>query len=76
MKYIPDWFPGAGWKQKAKQWRHISDMFVNEPWDLVKNQIVRGFPFVIFLQVELGIKKERRSYDFFYGSNTDREIPR
>jgi hypothetical protein len=54
MKSIPAWFPGAGWKGKANNWRKISHTFVNLPWDEVKKQMVRGF----LSQLHLG----RRSF--------------
>ncbi len=41
MKYIPSWFPGAGWKKKAAYWRHINEIVANDPWNLVKEQMVR-----------------------------------
>ena len=40
MRFIPAWFPGAGWKKKAEYWRKISGQFVHWPWDRVKEQLV------------------------------------
>jgi len=40
MKYIPAWFPGAGWKKKAKYWREIGKYFVHAPWTTVEEQLV------------------------------------
>jgi len=40
MKFIPAWFPGAGWKKKAEYWREISEQFVHWPWNRVKEQLV------------------------------------
>ncbi|KAF5354017.1 hypothetical protein D9756_007058 [Leucocoprinus leucothites] len=42
MKYIPTWFPGAGWKKKANSWQQLSDMFTNRPWNVAKEQFVRN----------------------------------
>jgi len=40
MKFIPAWFPGAGWKKKANYWRELGEYFVNMPWNTVKGQLV------------------------------------
>lgn len=40
MKYIPSWFPGAGWKRKANHWRHVNQEVCHGPFDMVKEQIV------------------------------------
>ena len=40
MKFIPAWFPGAGWKRKANHWRKAGECFVRMPWDTVKEQLV------------------------------------
>ena len=40
MKYIPAWFPGAGWKRKANYWRKLGECFVHMPWNIVKEQLV------------------------------------
>ena len=40
MKFIPAWFPGAGWKRKANYWRKVGEYFVNTPWNTVKEQLV------------------------------------
>jgi hypothetical protein len=41
MKIIPEWFPGAGWKRKAKAWRHVNSIVANCLWDLTKTRMVR-----------------------------------
>ena len=40
MKFIPAWFPGAGWKRKANHWRKVGEYFSRMPWDTVKEQLV------------------------------------
>ncbi|EEB96705.1 hypothetical protein MPER_04116, partial [Moniliophthora perniciosa FA553] len=37
LKYIPDWFPGAGFKRKAKEWRKLYDNMANIPFEVTKN---------------------------------------
>ncbi|KAF9450386.1 cytochrome P450 [Macrolepiota fuliginosa MF-IS2] len=42
MKYVPDWFPGAGWKRKAARLRHFNKLLRNGPWDQVKDRMKAG----------------------------------
>ncbi|KAF8917343.1 cytochrome P450 [Mucidula mucida] len=42
LKYIPEWFPGAGFKRKARQWRQLSHDMWNVPWDMTKKQMATG----------------------------------
>ncbi|KAL9712265.1 hypothetical protein Ac2012v2_005343 [Leucoagaricus gongylophorus] len=42
MKFIPAWFPGAGWKRKANYWRNLGEYFANTPWNTVKEQLRQG----------------------------------
>ncbi|KAG5651973.1 hypothetical protein H0H81_006747 [Sphagnurus paluster] len=42
LRYLPDWFPGAGFKKTAKAWRQTAEVLVNEPYDKVKEQVANG----------------------------------
>ncbi|KAF9055302.1 cytochrome P450 [Hymenopellis radicata] len=42
LKYIPEWFPGAGFKRKARLWRQLAHDMWNVPWDMTKQQIALG----------------------------------
>ncbi|KDQ54011.1 hypothetical protein JAAARDRAFT_113130, partial [Jaapia argillacea MUCL 33604] len=42
LKYVPAWFPGAGFKRKAEEWRQLKDRFINEPFDVVKGALYNG----------------------------------
>lgn len=42
MKYLPDWFPGAGFKRIAKEWKANLDAVVDTPYSLVQRQIKDG----------------------------------
>ncbi|QRV96320.1 cytochrome P450 family protein [Ceratobasidium sp. AG-Ba] len=37
--HVPSWFPGAGWKRKANEWRAEKDRVVNEPLEWTKSQM-------------------------------------
>ena len=41
LRHIPDWFPGAGFKQTAKAWRKTLDLMCDQPHNWVKQQMVR-----------------------------------
>ncbi|KAJ7138224.1 cytochrome P450 [Mycena epipterygia] len=32
LKYVPDWFPGAGFKQKAKEWKQVGQLLQELPF--------------------------------------------
>ncbi|KAF9444943.1 cytochrome P450 [Macrolepiota fuliginosa MF-IS2] len=42
MRYIPSWFPGAGWRREANRVYHITRIFVDKPFGLVKEQLQAG----------------------------------
>ncbi|KAJ7080831.1 cytochrome P450 [Mycena belliarum] len=42
LKYIPDWFPGAGFKRKAREWRKLGRATVDLPFVEVKHKITAG----------------------------------
>ena len=39
MKYVPDWFPGTGFKQFAKAGRRLFDAATDDPLDYVKESL-------------------------------------
>ena len=50
MRHLPSWFPGAGFKRSAVEWRKLIEDFVNEPYEDCKQKIVSG-PFPTSVQV-------------------------
>ncbi|KAK0185239.1 cytochrome P450 [Armillaria mellea] len=40
--HIPDWFPGAGFKQIAREWASILNDFVEKPHNYVKQEMAAG----------------------------------
>lgn len=40
VAHVPDWFPGANFKIKAKEWRATLDEMVQKPYQFVKDQMV------------------------------------
>ncbi|THU76327.1 cytochrome P450 [Dendrothele bispora CBS 962.96] len=42
LKYIPAWFPGASFKQKANTWAPMVSNLINEPWKRLKSSMANG----------------------------------
>ncbi|KAJ7776058.1 cytochrome P450 [Mycena maculata] len=42
LKHVPDWFPGAGFKRKAKEWRKLSQAIRDVPFSDAKRHIASG----------------------------------
>ncbi|ESK83209.1 cytochrome p450 [Moniliophthora roreri MCA 2997] len=42
LKYIPDWFPGAAFKRKAKEWRKLYENMATIPFEVTKNGMFKG----------------------------------
>jgi hypothetical protein len=43
VNYLPEWFPGGGFKKTAAEMRALRERFMNEPFDFVKKEIVGFF---------------------------------
>jgi hypothetical protein len=41
LKYVPSWFPGAGFQKKAARWRKATDTMAEKPFRHVQEQLVR-----------------------------------
>lgn len=46
VKYVPEWFPGAGFQKQAKIWRASVDRMLHVPFNLAKQLLVgsQAFP--------------------------------
>ncbi|KAG8788402.1 hypothetical protein FRC12_014605 [Ceratobasidium sp. 428] len=42
LRFLPDWFPGAGFKTFGKEGKALLDRFANEPFDAVLDQLKHG----------------------------------
>lgn len=42
MRYLPEWFPGAGFKKDARQWGGELTQVADKPYAFVKQQLARG----------------------------------
>jgi hypothetical protein len=43
LKYVPSWFPGAGFQKKAARWRTVNNIMADKPFCHVQEQLVH-FP--------------------------------
>ena len=41
LKYVPSWFPGAGFQKKAARWRELGDRMAEKPFRHVQEQLVQ-----------------------------------
>ncbi|KAH7318825.1 cytochrome P450 [Rhizoctonia solani] len=39
LRYLPDWFPGTGWKQTLRTWREHKEYITAAPYNWTKEQI-------------------------------------
>ncbi|KAJ7476756.1 cytochrome P450 [Mycena latifolia] len=44
LKYVPEWFPGANFQRKAKEWKKLSQTMVDVPFAKAKRNIARNAP--------------------------------
>ncbi|KAJ3530717.1 hypothetical protein NM688_g7672 [Phlebia brevispora] len=42
LKYLPSWFPGAGFKRQAEKWRKAAMGMIELPFDAVKRAMAEG----------------------------------
>jgi hypothetical protein len=43
LKYVPSWFPGAGFQKKAAHWREATNTMADKPFRHVQEQLVKVF---------------------------------
>ena len=48
LKYVPSWFPGAGFQKKAARWQEGVNSMVENPFRHVQEQLVRILFFFFF----------------------------
>ena len=46
LKYVPSWFPGAGFQKKAARWKEVNNVMAETPYRHVKEQLVIKFSLV------------------------------
>ncbi|KAJ7836626.1 cytochrome P450 [Mycena leptocephala] len=56
LKYIPSWFPGAGFKRQANKWREVTRQSVRVPFEETKRRISTGKAETSFLSQLLSME--------------------
>ena len=41
LKYVPSWFPGAGFQKKAARWREATNTMAEKPFRHAQEQLVQ-----------------------------------
>jgi hypothetical protein len=54
LAYVPKWFPGAGWKKTALEWRDQKDELTDVIYNWTKNRVVC---FVLPASHEFGLRR-------------------
>ena len=52
LKFVPSWFPGAGFQKKAARWKEATNIMAEKPFRHVQEQLVQILSF-FFLASEL-----------------------
>ncbi|KAJ7610063.1 cytochrome P450 [Roridomyces roridus] len=63
LKHIPTWFPGAGFKRQAAEWRKLSEGMLEGPFAETKRQVEAGTARSSFAADSLHELKESQSQD-------------
>lgn len=56
MRYVPSWFPGAGFKQFAKTGEKLFAVAVDGPFDFVKESLKVSLP---SFRIDLGLNDDK-----------------
>ena len=43
LKYVPSWFPGAGFQRKVAHWGELVTLMAERPFSFVKEQLVEDY---------------------------------
>ncbi|KAJ3516119.1 hypothetical protein NLJ89_g1327 [Agrocybe chaxingu] len=53
LKYVPDWFPGAGFKKKAQEWKQIARRMIEKPFEAALRDMAAGAAIPSFVSTSL-----------------------
>ncbi|KAL5634119.1 hypothetical protein ACGC1H_006074 [Rhizoctonia solani] len=69
LRYLPDWFPGTGWKQEASRWRKEKESLIDELYNIaLENMKKDGGPHIMVADLRrqalaLGLAEEEADKD-------------
>jgi len=64
LRYVPDWFPGAGWKAKAKRFSDLLTRMADIPLQFVKDQMATGMAVPSYTSELLNSKEVTPELDY------------
>jgi cytochrome P450 len=73
LKHLPDWFPGASFKRKAKEWKAKMEEFTDKPYEWMKNELANGTArpsFCSSILEEDGKLNEQDEFDLKWTANS------
>ncbi|KAL1682657.1 cytochrome P450 [Schizophyllum commune] len=73
LKYVPAWFPGAGFQRQAREWRDMLHNAVNRPFREVKERTTALMPSFTSMALEKGVDDDivRDAAGTMYNAGTD-----
>ncbi|THH12927.1 hypothetical protein EW146_g7238 [Bondarzewia mesenterica] len=63
LKYVPHWFPGAEFKRQGTKWMKDSQAMLDEPYKVVKAQMVSGTAEPSVMTIELENSNDSKEVD-------------
>ncbi|KAJ6452154.1 cytochrome P450 [Mycena vulgaris] len=63
LKYVPSWFPGAGFKRKAAEWNKATRDLLRLPFEQAKRNIAAGTSPSSFVSLRLGALEDAKNDD-------------
>ncbi|KAF9802749.1 hypothetical protein IEO21_09825 [Rhodonia placenta] len=71
LQHLPNWFPGAGFKRKAAAWKAKMEVFVDKPYEYVKNRMRDGTAVPFFSTTLLQVERcEEEEFDIRWTANS------
>ncbi|TFK25336.1 cytochrome P450 [Coprinopsis marcescibilis] len=69
LKYVPEWVPGASFKRKAREWKHLSLGLLDKPYQATKDAMASGtasmsFVFESLEKLEAGTSDDAYQEDY------------
>ena len=75
LRFIPEWFPGAGWKKTAREWRRKCDQRFNIGYEWTLEQIVRILTTPTLYLPSLSRQKQDKAIPSFLSEHLQRLDP-
>ncbi|KAJ4475558.1 cytochrome P450-like protein [Lentinula aciculospora] len=53
LRYVPEWFPGAGFKRQAREWSDVRNKLTDSAFQMTKEQVAMGTATISLVSVAL-----------------------